>query len=102
MEPAQVGPHGGDLPKKQSFLSVEPANLILSALKRSEDGEGLVLRLFNPTEKTLSGTVKTFRRIRAAHSVTLEEEPVRKLTPKGSSLRMKVPKKKIVTLKLTL
>jgi len=38
LQPAQVGPHGGDLPPRHSFAAVEPANLVLSAFKQAEDG----------------------------------------------------------------
>lgn len=37
--------HPGDLPESKSFLSVNASNLQLMALKRAEDGDGLVLRL---------------------------------------------------------
>jgi alpha-mannosidase len=102
LEPAQVGAHPGSLPKRHSFLSVEPANLVVSALKRSEDGRGLILRLFNPTNKAITGKVTAFRPIRSAHLLTLEEKPQHKLPVKRNSLTLKVAKKKIVTLILVL
>ena len=51
LEPAQAGPHGGDLPKRNGFMELEGPNVVLSALKRSEDGEATIVRLFNPTDK---------------------------------------------------
>jgi len=38
------------LPARESFLTIEGSNVILSALKKSEQGEGLILRLYNPSE----------------------------------------------------
>ncbi|MCC6487854.1 MAG: hypothetical protein IT364_10175 [Candidatus Hydrogenedentes bacterium] len=99
---AQAGPHKGDLAKRLSFLEISPANLVMSALKRSEDGKGLVLRLFNPTEKRIEGAVKCFRRVRAAELVTLEEKRVRTLKVKGASVKLRVDSRKIVTLRLSL
>ena len=99
---AQAGPHKGDLPKRMSFVEVAPTNLVMSALKRSEDGEAVVLRLHNPTEKRIEGTVTCFRRIRSAELVTLEEKPIRKLKVDGSSVKLRVDTRKIVTLKLIL
>jgi len=36
--------HEGPLPEKDSYFSVEADNVILEALKRAEDGDGLILR----------------------------------------------------------
>ncbi|MDN4524082.1 alpha-mannosidase [Fictibacillus fluitans] len=38
--------HQGRLPATHSFLSVDAPNVIVTALKKSEDGEGIVLRLY--------------------------------------------------------
>lgn len=55
----QVGPTAhGTQPLSRSFLEVEPKELHVSALKRSEDGTGWVVRLFNPLGKTVQGRVR--------------------------------------------
>ena len=55
---AQIGPSaGGKLPLEHSFLDVENDALHVSAVKQSENGEGWIVRLFNPTDGTLSGRV---------------------------------------------
>ena len=36
--------HEGSLPQKASYLSVEPDNVIVEALKRAEDGDDLIVR----------------------------------------------------------
>ncbi len=102
LEPAQTGAHGGDLPARYSFLAIEPANLVLSALKQSEDGQALVLRVFNPTETALEGRLRLFRRIRSASLVSLEEKVLEELPARGKSLRLNVAPKKTVTVKLDL
>ena len=38
------GIHGGSLPKSGSFLAVDPPNLIISAVKQSENGEDIIVR----------------------------------------------------------
>lgn len=102
LEPAQAGPHSGDLPQKHGFLSVTPANLVLSAIKRAEDGAGLVLRLFNPTLQTIQGKVMFDRSPKAAERLTLEELPECSLPHTGTSVAVAVAPKKIVTLKVIL
>ena len=56
---AQIGPSvGGKLPLAHSFLEIENVAIHVSAIKQSEDGEGWVVRLFNPTNRTLSGKIR--------------------------------------------
>ncbi len=101
LEPAQAGAHGGDLPKRMALLGVEPAGLTLSALKQSEDGKGIVVRVANPSKKTVRGTLACFKKIVSAEEVTLEETRVRKLAPNGKTLPLSVGPKKIMTVKVT-
>jgi alpha-mannosidase len=56
---AQVGPseHGTE-PLTKSFLEVKPSTLPVSAVKHSENGIGWIVRLHNPFEKTISGTLR--------------------------------------------
>jgi alpha-mannosidase len=109
VEPAQAGRHRGDLPKRNSFLSIGPAErsdgpsqLVMSALKQSEDGAALIFRLFNPTGKRVNAVVRCGKRIESAQVVNLEETPVRDLPVTGRSVKLRVDRKKIVTLKLAL
>jgi len=98
IELAQTGPHGGELPQEMSLLSLEPAALVLSAVKRAERSDALIVRVFNPTDRVLSGRVTLFRPLRAARLTNLNEEPQEDLTPSGASVAFEVGRKKIVTL----
>jgi alpha-mannosidase len=53
----QVRPHTGVLPSTHSFVSVEPQNLVLTAMKRAEDSDALILRFYEwagvPTSATI-------------------------------------------------
>ena len=42
--PIYQGIHKGNLPKSGSFLSVDAANIIVSAVKQAENGDDLILR----------------------------------------------------------
>ena len=55
----QVAPtdHGKN-PLDHSFLELKDENLNVSAIKRSEDGEGYVVRLFNPSDKTIKNAIR--------------------------------------------
>jgi mannosylglycerate hydrolase len=50
-------PHGRQ-PLARTFLEVEPEILHVSGLKLSEDGGGWIVRLFNPTLRTLKGRLR--------------------------------------------
>lgn len=38
--------HKGVLPKERGFLSVSPSNVLLSGVKKAEDDDGLIIRLY--------------------------------------------------------
>jgi alpha-mannosidase len=43
----QVQPHSGTLPPVHSFFSIQPATLVMTAIKKSEDGNDLILRIYD-------------------------------------------------------
>lgn len=64
-----------DLALLHSFLQVEPAELIVSAIKASEDqNDSYVIRLFNIADKCVAGTLTFDRKLERAHYVNLDEE----------------------------
>ena len=44
------------MPSRHSFVSAEPANVVLTAIKKAEDGDGLVFHLYEWAGK--SGEIK--------------------------------------------
>jgi len=42
----QVAPHSGSLPLEHSYVSVAPENVVLTAVKKAEDENGLIFRVF--------------------------------------------------------
>ena len=101
MQPAQAGAHGGTLPKEYSFVQIAPANVIMSALKRAEDGAGMVIRLFNPTSKKIEGTATFGATPKSVEQIDLEEKTVGALPLTGNTVSVSLDSKKIVTLKIT-
>ena len=103
LEPAQVGPHPGTLPKAMSFLELQGDNLQLTAFKQAEDRpESYVVRLFNPTERTVNGTLKLCHPVKAAWRTNLNEERQEELKVAGQTIGLALGKKKIVTLEFVL
>ncbi len=57
LKAAQVDAHTGELPASHSFVTVRPENLILTAMKKSEDGNALILRFYESAGKKTSAEI---------------------------------------------
>jgi alpha-mannosidase len=91
----------GSLPPEQSFLTLEPDVLVLSAVKRSEGGEALIVRFYNPAADAVQATVTLFRPLNAAQLVNLNEEPQSDLPVDGQGrVSLPVRGKQVCTLAL--
>lgn len=91
----------GHLPAELSFLSLTPAELVLSAVKRSEAGDSLVVRFYNPTPESVQATLRLFRPIRRAQAVNLNEEPQTELVvDQDGSVTLPVGSKQVRTIAL--
>jgi alpha-mannosidase len=62
-------------PAGQPLLTLTPEPLVLTALKPSEDGRGLVARIWNPSGATVEGRLQSALPVVACASVRLDEEP---------------------------
>ena len=97
----QTGKAKGKLPAKMSFMKVTPEELVFSALKKSEDGNAFVLRIYNPTENDIEGKVELINRISRVEQVTLEEIYVKDVDLiSDNSFPVSLNKKKIGTYKI--
>jgi alpha-mannosidase len=90
----------GNLPAEFSFMKISPNNLILSALKKAEDGDEVVLRFFETKGEETVAEIETFREIERATATDLLEREEYELKPDRNNLRMNVKPYEIVTLKL--
>ncbi len=90
------------LPLESSLLGLEGGGLVLSALKESEDGTGIIVRVYNPGPSTVGGTLRCARPVKKASWVNLNEEVMSEAGveggPRGASIRLDVPPCGIVTL----
>ena len=80
--PVSCGFQDGDLPASLSLVKVEDDNVRLVALKKSEDGEGMILRLVEAEGKKTETRVKLAPELVAAGTAVVEvdtlERPVAK------------------------
>jgi len=92
--------HRGTLPGAKSFITVEPQSLVLSSIKKGEDGASWVIQLYDAGGTNSTGTL-TFPAVvkKAAYSNFLEDdgEPI---TPVKNTVRIHSKKHSVTTLKI--
>jgi alpha-mannosidase len=71
-----VQPHAGPLPAVHSFVSVDDDNVILTAIKKSEDTNSLILRVYDWSGKSSSAKFTLPPGATSATEVNLMEQPI--------------------------
>lgn len=94
-------PKEGELPSMGSFFVIEPADkLMISALKQSEDGQGIVLRVWNTSSDTLDANITTSLPVTKAARVRLDEISLEDLLVQDSTVRFEILPHKIESILL--
>ena len=97
---AQCTPHKGTLPQEYSFCSVDKEQFVVSALKKAEYEEAVVLRGYNPTRVDMTVKITVPENIVSVEQVTLEEKSFQTLEKSDGVVVVKVGKGEIVNLML--
>lgn len=96
--------HEGKLPPKDSYLSVDAPNVILCALKKAEDSDAMILRLYETAGKDTDVTMTLSHALasKSAVEVDLLERAVRPngATLKGGKVMVSVPKYGIASVRV--
>jgi alpha-mannosidase len=96
--------HQGPLPQEFSFLQIKPESLIISALKKGELKNSLILRVYNPESKQTEVEVYTHKKIMNAYLVNLYEKKNKDLGKRidiiKNRIRFKIKSSQIITLRL--
>jgi len=100
----QTNAHAGGMPADFSFVRVTPEDKLLqTAVKRSEDGEALIVRCFNPRKQKVTGAVTVNARVRrAVKSNAAEDDTGEALQKRGGVFRFTAADREIVTLRFEL
>jgi alpha-mannosidase len=86
---------------KFSFLEISPKNILISALRMSEDNESVIVRFFETEGKRTVAILKFGKIIKSAVVTDLLENEIRKLEQiKNNALQIEVQPYRIITLKL--
>jgi mannosylglycerate hydrolase len=84
--------HAGELPQFGSFLETAPESFVVSAVKRSEDGRGWLVRGYNITGEEITVSLKPWKSFKHVELVNLLEKKQIQLNPDISG-RVTIPVK---------
>ncbi len=95
-----TGNHAGSIPAENVLVTLTDPMLRHAALKCAEDGEGLVLRLYNIDDKARTASMTFAPTVKAVCASELDERMGDALCIDNGTVSVTVPAKKIVTYRL--
>lgn len=91
----------GRLPMQAALFEVDERQLILSAVKKAQSRDTLVLRISNPTPRDVTTTLRTLLPFTTAYLLNLDEQRLETLPVNGQQEAvLNIPAKTILTLEL--
>lgn len=89
------------LPPEMSLCRVYDQAMIMTAMKQSDDGRGLILRLYNVSSQPRNSKISFGTAIRMVEQCRLDETVQQELKTADSAVMIKAGPKEIITLKLS-
>ena len=88
------------MPSENSFFTASPSNIILVTVKKAEDRESLILRLYETAGKPTEAAVSLFRKPEKVFELDLMENRLNALPFKDGTVSLKFGKSEIKTLEV--
>lgn len=92
----------GDFKAEDSLVSIKGENVVLSAFKKAEDSDSIIVRIFNISDKEENFQIKVNRDVKEINEVNLNEELIEKLEVKENAINGIISKKQIKTFEIVL
>ena len=93
--------HDGTLPDSQSFIESSAANVLVTIVKKAEDGRGIILRCYETDGVETDVSIRCPAAVRSAMATSIIEEDLSPLpVGKDGAVRLHVGKYAIETLRL--
>jgi alpha-mannosidase len=92
--------HRGKLPRTKSFITVEPPSLVLSSVKKGEDGASWIVQLYDAAGTGATGTLTLPADVRKASYSNFLEEDGAPITPVKNTVTLRSKKHAVTTLKI--
>ena len=90
----------GELPSEYSFFKMEPANLILTTVKKTEDNKSFIIRFYDSAGIKTSGKITFFKNPKSIHEVDFMENDIRKLNFSGKMIDIEIGSNEIKSLRV--
>jgi len=79
-------PHDGPLPAAMSFVEVSPTSVVVSAIKLAEEGDGLIVRIWNVAPAPVEARLRFSQPFSRAFVADLNERPNEELSPDADNV----------------
>lgn len=99
-DPTQVVAGAGGTPGSAQLLAVDRPNVVIETVKRAEDGNGLIVRLYECQRQRGPVTLTAGFDLRAAAITNLLEDDPHALQPNGRQITFDIKPYQIITLRL--
>lgn len=87
-----------ELPKEMSFMRVEPKELVVTALKKWERGDGMIIRFYNISDEKVLCVIKPSFSFSEVWYTNLNEEPVTSVKNIQGKIELAAGPHKVITL----
>lgn len=94
--------HSGTAEMERSFIKVKGEDIVVSALKKSEDREGIILRVYNIGECPKMFQIDIGDEFDEVYETNLNEERLKGLESIDGIVSVNIPSKKIATIELNI
>jgi alpha-mannosidase len=79
---------GGELPESGSFFVVEPGNIIIEAVKKAEDSDGIIVRLYESTGRQTKAKIGSYFPCKSMELVNLMEKRLDDQSKLGAGMEL--------------
>lgn len=88
------------LPELESFVSVDKKNIIITAMKKAEDDDGIILRFYEIEGKDTNLEFRFNKPVREAYATSLTEQELHKIPSTGKTLKFNIRHNSVETIKI--
>ncbi|HOP10750.1 MAG TPA: alpha-mannosidase [Oscillospiraceae bacterium] len=99
-EAVKLGKQKGKLAEDYSLASCDGKNVVIETVKKAEDGDGVIVRLYESFGKRCNTTVKFGFGVERVSLCDLLENEIRELTVRDGKVRLGISNFQIITLKV--
>ncbi len=93
-------PHNGTLPTSHSFIQIAPSNLILTAVKKSEDSKGWIFQWYDAEARDVVATITLPMKPKRVFLSNFLEEELKPVKFEGKTIKINTNRSEVKTLKV--